>query len=405
MSSKPLLVLFCTLLLDTISIGILVPILPIIFTDQSSPSFILHGYSVGQQYFIAGAITAIFGFMQFIAAPIFGELSDIYGRKRFLIFSIAVLAISNILFGFGIEIASVGLLFVSRTIAGIAGANYSIAQASIADVSRPEDRTKNFGLIGAAFGLGFILGPFLGGIIAQTFSYAAAPFWFAGILGVINVAFIAIFLPETRVIEKSRVQTFDIFKGFHNIKAATKEKDTAPLYLINFLYVSGFAFFTTFVSILLTIRYDFTESSVGVYFAVVGVFVVITQLGVVGYLCKQYKEKRLLLWSIPIVAVAITAYPFVGSTVPLYLLIPIMSVPQGIIFASLAALISKSVSEDKQGAALGINGSLMALAQGIVPLIAGIGTGFIGLTSPFIAGGVLMLLSWAVLYSVKRIQS
>ena len=387
--NKALIVLFCTLLLDTISIGILIPILPIIFTDESSPAFLLHGYSVGQQYFIAGAITAVFGIMQFIAAPLLGELSDIYGRKKFLTMSVAILAISNLLFGFGIEISSLFLLFFSRTIAGIAGANISIAQASIADVSKPEDRAKNFGLIGAAFGIGFILGPFLGGIISQTFSYPAAPFWFAGALGIINVVFISTFLPETRNLEKKVQHSFDILKGLRNIKLAFRDKNAAPVYLTNFLYMSGFTFFTTFISILLTARHHFSSGSIGIFFAIVGLCIALTQIFVVGALAKRYPEKILMLWGTPIVACTLFAYPFVGPVALLYVLIPIMAIPQGVFFASVSALISKSVSEDKQGAALGINGSLMALAQGVVPLVAGVGTGVIGLTSPFIAGAVL----------------
>lgn len=403
MQNKPLVVLFFTLLLDTISIGILIPILPIIFTDPDSSAFVLQGYTVGQQYFIAGAITAVFGLMQFLAAPILGELSDIYGRKRFLTLSVGILAISNILFGFGIEIASIALLFVSRTIAGIAGANFSIAQASIADVSPSEDRARNFGLISAAFGIGFILGPFLGGIIAETFSHAAAPFWFAGVLGIINVLFITTFLPETRNAARNQLESFNLFKGLQNIKAAFKDVDASPVYLTSFLYMSGFAFFTTFISILLTVRYSFTEGMVGVYFAVVGLFIVITQVGIVGALTKRFSEKGLMLWSMPMVALCIFAYPLVQGTVPLYILIPLMAIPQGLVFASISALISKSVSEHKQGAALGINGSLMALAQGIIPLIAGAGTGLIGLTAPFVAGGFLIMSAWSVLYSAKRI--
>jgi DHA1 family tetracycline resistance protein-like MFS transporter len=404
MKNRPLLVLFFTLLLDTISVGILIPIIPIIFTDETSPAFVLAGYTVGQQYFIAGAITAVFGFMQFFAAPILGELSDIYGRKRFLTISVAILAISNILFGFGVEIASLWLLFFSRTIAGIAGANISIAQASIADVSKPEERAKNFGLIGAAFGIGFILGPFLGGMIASIFNDPASPFWFAGILGILNVLFISTFLPETRKIEKKIVAKFNIFKGLRNIRAAFKDVDAAPVYWVSFLYMSGFAFFTTFISILLTVQYNFTENGVGIYFALVGLCIVLTQVFILGFLSKYFSEKRLMLYSIPIVAVSILLYPFFSNAVSAYILIPIMAIPQGLTFASLAALVSKSVSADKQGAALGINGSLGALAQGLIPLIAGIGTGVIGLTAPFVVGSVVALGAWFILVTSKRVK-
>lgn len=402
MKNRPLLVLFCTLLLDTISIGILIPVLPAIFTDPTSSTFILDGYSVASQYFLAGAITAVFGLMQFLAAPILGELSDVYGRKRLLTVGVAVLAFSNILFGFGIEIASLGLLFIARILAGLAGANFSIAQAAIVDVSKPDERAKNFGIIGAAFGIGFILGPLLGGVIASVFSEAAAPFWFAGALGVLNVIFIAVFLPETRAVTDAIRAKFNVFKGFRNIGEAFRDKDAMPVYLASFLYMSGFAFFTSFIAILLTVNHGYSEAEVGVFFAVVGISIAVTQLAILPQVAKRFGEKQILLAGFPIVAAAIAAYPFAGNNFLLFLLIPIMSIPQGLAFANISSLVSKSVSMDKQGAALGINGSLMALAQGLIPLIAGVATGVISLSAPFLAGGIMIMIAWFVLWSSHR---
>ncbi len=402
-NKKPLLILFFTLLLDTISIGILIPILPVILTDPTSPTFILQGYSVGMQYFIAGAIIAVFGFMQFLASPILGELSDVYGRKKLLTMGVALLALSNLVFGFGIEILSLSLLFVSRIVAGLAGANFSIAQASIADVSEPKDRAKNFGLIGAAFGIGFILGPLLGGWIAASFNHAAAPFWFAGSLGVLNVIFITLFLPETRRVSKAEMSRFDVWKGFHNIRDAFHDVDAGPVYLTSFLYMSGFAFFTTFISILLSVKYGFSEADVGTFFGLVGLFIALTQVFVIRMIGNRWSEKRIMVIGFPIVALTIVLYPFAGSAPFLYALIPIMAIPQGLAFANLTALISKSVSAEKQGAALGINASVMALTQGIIPLVAGVATSFIGLTSPFVAGALLIMCAWLVIKrSAKR---
>src|SRR6185369_11205487 len=197
MRKKSLQILFLTLLIDMIGIGMIIPIIPIIFTDPSSPSFLLQGYSQAKQFFLAGLLTSLFGLMLFLTAPILGELSDVYGRKKLLLMGVGVLAFSQLLFGFGIEIRSLWLVFFSRAIAGLAGANFSIAQASIADVTEPKDRAKNFGLIGASFGIGIIIGPTLGGWIAHLANNAAAPFWLASILGVVNLISISLFLPET----------------------------------------------------------------------------------------------------------------------------------------------------------------------------------------------------------------
>ena len=402
MQRKALFVLFGTLLLDTITVGILFPIIPILFTDASKPAFMLAGYSVSMQYFVVGAIGAIYGLMQFIAAPLLGELSDIYGRKRLLTLCVGLLAVANLLFGFGITVASLSVLFFSRLVAGFAGANFAIAQATIADVSKPEDRAKNFGLIGAAFGVGFILGPLLGGWIAGATGNAAAPFWFAGMLGILNLIFISLFLPETHHERKEVTSRFNLLIGINNIRAAFRDRDAAPVYWTSFLYMCGFTFFTTFISVLLSVKYAFSEAQIGTFFGVVGLCIVITQVGILRYVSKRWSERTAMLFGFPVVAFCIFAYPFAHSVWFLYLLVPLMAVPQGLAFANLGALISKSVSKDKQGAALGINGSLIALAQGIIPLAAGVGTSFVGLTAPFAVGALFIMSAWYVLFNFRR---
>lgn len=397
MPKKVLPVLFTTLLLDMIGIGMIIPIIPIIFTDPSSPSFLLTGYSQSQQYLLAGAVTALFGLMQFIAAPILGELSDIFGRKRLLMLGVGVLALSQLLFGFGIEIHALWLLFVSRAIAGFAAANFSIAQASIADVTAPQDRAKNFGLLGAAFGIGFILGPLLSGWMAAYAGNAAAPFWLASVLGIINVLFVAFFLPETRK-KQETTHTFHILKGVHNIQAALRDHDARPVYLASFLHMSGFSFFISFIGILLVANFGLSEASIGTFFGVVGGWIVLTQLFILRLLTRKYSEHTILRVSLVLVACSVAAHPFIPNPVLLYATIPLLAIPNGLTMANLMALVSKSVSADKQGAALGINGSLMALSQGVIPLLAGVFSSALGIAMPFIVGGVLILSAWFTLF-------
>lgn len=393
-------ILFVTLLIDMIGTGMLIPILPIILTDSTSPSFLLAGYSVQSQYLIAGLLTAIFGLMQFIAAPILGELSDFYGRKRLLTLGVGLLAISQMVFGYGIVIASIPLLFISRMFAGLAGANFSIAQASIADVTEPKDRAKNFGLIGAAFGLGFIIGPVLGGWIVHATGNASSPFWLAGALGVLNVLSISLLLPETHTVRSSVRKKFNMLLGVRNIISAFRDVDTRFVYGASFLYQSGFTFFTSFVGVLLVGKYGFSAASIGTFFSAVGVCIVFTQAVILRLLVTRFNERKILRVTLIVLAIVLTAYPFAPHIYVLYMLVPLLAVANGLSMANMSALISKGVSKEKQGAALGINGSLMALAQGIVPLIAGAGSGFIGLQSPFIAGGLLVFGAWYMLFIV-----
>ncbi len=401
MQRKILFVLFATLLIDTIGIGMVIPIIPTIFTNPASHDFLLAGYSTQMQYFIAGLVTALFGLMQFIMSPILGELSDAYGRKRLLTIGVAVLAISQLLFGFGINIGSVALLLFARTVAGIAAANFSIAQASIADVTEPRDRAKNFGLVGAAFGIGFILGPLLSGWIAGITHSAAAPFWVAAALGVLNVLSVTLFLPETHKL-KTGAHTFHVLKGIHNIQAAFRDKDARPVYLTNFLYMSGFSFFVSFIGIFLVGKFALSESAIGTFFGIIGAAIVVTQLFILRALAHRYSERAILRYSILTTAFGLLLYPFAPSAFILFALAPIISIPQGLTMANMTALISKSVSPERQGAALGINASLVAFSQGVIPLIAGVGAGVIGLSLPFFTATALMLFAWFVLFVFFR---
>lgn len=389
-------ILFITLLIDMIGTGMVFPIIPIIFTDPSSPSFLLKDYSQSSQFLIAGLVTAVFGIMQFAAAPILGELSDIYGRKKLLALGIAVLAVSQMIFAVGIELKVVWLLILSRAVAGLAAANFSIAQAAIADVTEPKDRAKNFGMIGAAFGLGFIIGPLLGGWIAGFTQNASSPFWIAGFLGIINLIYCIMLLPETHK-NRAAATSIHILKGIRNLQKAYLDKSTRFIYLSSFLYMSGFTFLTSFSGIFLVERFSYDAAAIGTYFAVIGLFVIITQAGILPVLSKKYGEIVILRFSLFILALSVGIFPFMPNTISNFILVPFIAVPQGLAMANLSALISKKVSAQKQGAALGINGSLIAFSSGTIPLLAGFGSGYWGLKSPFIAGMILILAAWILL--------
>ena len=389
---RVLTILFVTLLLDVIGIGILIPVIPALFTNPESASFMLAGYSVGAQYFIAGLMTALFGVMQFLAAPLLGDLSDTYGRKKLLTLGVGVLAVAQLIFAAGIALLSLPLLFASRIVAGVAGANFSIVQASIADITKPENRARNFGLIGGAFGLGFILGPLIGGYIVALTDNPALPFLFAGVLGIFNLLFITMMLPETHLVRTVRSK-FSIFKAFHNIKVAYLDVDTRPLYTVSFLQMLGFGIYTSFSAVFLSYRYGFTEADTGTYFAVVGICIVLSQLVVVRFASTRYSERQVLRFALPLLASVLIVEAFVYSVWLLYLLIPFTAAAVGLISTNLPALISKGVSASRQGAALGINGSLQALSQGIAPILASTVAAFVGIPIIFIMAGLLVFLA------------
>ncbi len=394
MEKKALTVLFFTLVLDMIGIGMIIPIVPIIFTDPTSPSFLLEGIAQKYWYFLAGLTIAIFGIMQFFAAPILGELSDRYGRKKLLLLGVTILAFSQFIFGVGIVTGSLVVILVSRFIGGIAAANFSIAQASIADISTPENRAKNFGLIGAAFGIGFVVGPALGGYIAHIFDSAASPFWVASILGVINIISVYFFLPETNTIRSTTIKRLSFTKAFTNIKIAFTDPTFSPIYKVNFFYFVGFAFFTSFSGLYLVYKFNLGEAQLGNYFAAIGIWIIITQLFILRIISTKRVPLQILRISMLVISITIALTPFMPTLFLQYVLLPLIAIPQGLSMANLTALLSSSVPKEKQGLALGINGSLSALSQGITPLLGGILGGLLGVGIPFIVGGLCIFYAW-----------
>jgi DHA1 family tetracycline resistance protein-like MFS transporter len=397
MERKALTILFFTLVLDMIGIGMVIPIIPTIFTDPTSPSFLLTGIDSKYWYFLAGLTTALFGIVQFFTAPLLGELSDMYGRKKLLFVGVSVLAVSQCIFGLGIITKSLTLILFSRVVGGLAAANFSIAQASIADVSTPEHRARNFGMIGAAFGIGFVVGPALSGYLAHLFSSASAPFWVAGALGVINMLSVYLFLPETHKENRAEIKRLTAWKAIHNIKSALADKEISPIYRANFFYYTGFTFFTSFSGLYLVQKYGLKESQLGTYFAVIGICIVITQAVILRIISKKKSPTQILRTSMIIVGITSALTPFMPTLWLQYVLVPFIAVPQGLSMANLGALLSSSVSKEKQGVALGINGSLSAFSQGFVPLLGGVISGVFGLIFPFLLGGISIIYAWYVI--------
>ena len=219
--NNPLPVIFITLFLSAIGFGILIPIVPLILADPTSSFYLLPPtMSLSDGYFLVGILTGVFPLAMFFSTPILGQLSDKYGRKPILAISLFGTFISYVLFAVALLTKNLPLLFFSRILDGVTGGNVSVAQAAIADVTKPENRAKNFGLIGAAFGLGFILGPYIGGKLSDPtilpWFNAATPFWVAAGLALLDVIFILTIFHET-IKEKSVSASIHLGKAITNI--------------------------------------------------------------------------------------------------------------------------------------------------------------------------------------------
>jgi DHA1 family tetracycline resistance protein-like MFS transporter len=388
----PIWIIIFTILIDTLGIGILGPILPQLLGNPASPHYLLgKDAAPGAGYIMFGFLVAVFPVMQFFATPILGQLSDRYGRKPVLAFSLAGTALGYALFAVGIIFRNIPLLFVARALDGITGGNLSVAQAAIADVTLPQDRTKNFGMIGAAFGVGFIIGPFLGGVLADpsilSWFSAATPFWFAAILASANTMQVLVQFDETN--KHIRHFNVDFTRGIGNIARAYAMPELRPIFLTSFFFNAGFGFFISFFGLFLIHRFGFNEARIGNFFAWVGVCAIFTQLVTTRRVAAKFSEAEVLKVSLLGVSLVMFAY----------LALPTFN---GLSLANMGGLLSRSVAPQVQGEILGIGSSIQALANSLPPLLGGFVAASVAPEAPVLAAGLTMLVAWAVFMALYR---
>jgi DHA1 family tetracycline resistance protein-like MFS transporter len=371
---SPLTFIFLTIFIDLLGIGILFPVIPQLLANPESPEYLLPAsMTLAQGFVILGLLSASYPIAQFVAAPILGQLSDIRGRRPILLISLCGTAIGYALFALAILTRSLPLLFASRILDGITGGNISVAQAAIADVTTPENRAKNFGLMGAVFGMGFILGPYIGGQLANSsivsWFNAATPFWFAAGLSVLNMTLLYFFFPETRTrLAHKTIHWAESIQ--HIIKAFTMERLRA-FFTVAFLYQSGFSFFVTFFGVYMIERYGFDSSAIGNLFAYIGIWIAITQAGLTGYVAKWFKERQVLNITFLATGFALLLFIVPGPWQVMLITIPVFASVNGLTQANYMGFLSRSVGEDVQGEVLGINASVTALAQALPPIVSG----------------------------------
>jgi MFS transporter, DHA1 family, tetracycline resistance protein len=413
-AGRPLAVVFTTIFIDLLGFGILIPVIPQLLANPRSPYYLLPaGWSLGSGLILLGFLTAVFPLMQFLATPILGQLSDRYGRKPILGLSLLGTSLSYVVFALGIIQRNIPMLFAARAFDGVTGGNLSVAQAAIADITRPEDRAKNFGLIGAAFGLGFILGPYIGGklsvpgvalvsvaswhaLVTPGWFSAATPFWFAAALSFLNVLSVVFLFPETlqKAAESAKIRWN---QSFRNIARAASMPKLRAIFVTNFLFASGFAFFTSFFSVFLINRFAYFagltgQSRIGDLFAYVGIWIAFTQAVVTRRVAKRLREDQVLNFSIVMTGVMMFCLFLPRSAWQLFLVMPFFAVFNGLSQANSTALVSRSVSGGVQGEVLGINASIAALAQTIPPVLSGYIAATLTPESPiYISAAVIMI--------------
>lgn len=388
--------IFITALIDLLGFGIVIPVLAPLFLDVEN-SFLPVDYTFEARNILLGLVVASYSFAQFIGAPILGAWSDKYGRKKMLLVSIFGTAIAYFLFGISILTGNLWLMFGSRIFDGFTGGNISVLYSAVADVSKGQEKVRNFGLIGMAFGIGFILGPFIGGKLADSnfvsfFDYAT-PFWAGGILSTINLFLVMIFYKETL---KTPIQTpVSLLTGLFHIKKAFSYKNLRVIFTVILLLTLGFSFFTQFFSVFLIEKFDYQEGDIGNIFAYIGVLIALVQGLLLRPISKRFKPSTIIKFCGIGLAIALMFTIVPSKDIYLYLILPFVAITHGLLLPNYNTVVSDLSDEDSQGEIMGINQSMQAIAQGIPPIIAGIIVAF-NINYPIIAASLLTVLGWLV---------
>ncbi|MBK9337783.1 MAG: MFS transporter [Lewinellaceae bacterium] len=400
---SPLLPVFLTVFLDMLGVGIIIPVLPALFVAEGT-SFLPTDTTVAERSVLYGYLIAIYPFMQFFGAPVLGALSDRYGRRPMLVVSLIGTLVGYLLFGWAILIKNLPLLFLSRALPGFTGGNISIVYSAISDltVERPETRPKYFGLVGIAFGLGFILGPALGGVLADgsvvSWFDHSTPFWFTALLTLVNILLLWQFFPET--LKNRRETAINLFTGFANIRKAFLSPNLRGIFRVSLLLSLGFSFFTQFFAVYLMQRFGLVEKDIGLIFAWVGLWLVFTQGVVVRRLAQKVSSRQVLKYSILLLSIATPLVLLPVNPWNILWVNPFIAIFQGITAPNLTAVVSAQAGVRDQGEILGINQSMISVGQMVPPVLAGYLNSLNG-AYPILAAGIMMFLGWVAYITLR----
>jgi DHA1 family tetracycline resistance protein-like MFS transporter len=390
---KPIIVIFITIFIDMLGFGIIIPILPV-FSKE-----------LGAANYQVGLIAMSFPIMNFLFAPFWGSLSDRYGRRPVILVSVFITGLAYLLFS---QTVNLWLLLLARLLGGMGSANVSVAQAYIADITQPKDRAKSMGIIGAAFGLGFIIGPTVGGYMKHLSSPGHVDYvgYLAATLCLFNLIVAFLFLPESLKVKKPGLR-FN-FKVISGIITELRKPTIRELLLINFIFITSFMIMQMSLSLFWKEKIGLNEVELGNMFAFIGLATVIVQGGLIGTLVRKFGETRLLAYGTYLFIAALLIIPWVTpqTFIPIELFpLALTALANGCLTPSITSLLSKTADAKDVGQVLGVNQSFGSLARATGMGLSGFVYG-IDYHLPFIAGAMLMLICvWLSKDLVKALPS
>jgi len=372
---------------------LLASILLVVFIDLLGFSLILpllpyYAETFQASKFTTGLLIAVYALMQLIGAPILGRLSDRFGRRPILLISVFGTFLGFLLFGFA---TSLWMLFAARILDGITGGNLSVAQAYISDVTDPQNRAKGLGLIGAAFGMGFIIGPVTGGLLSQ-YGYNVPAFVAAG-LALLNFILIFAWLPESLTAEK-RQQIGEHKKPAVTLSAlfaALKRPFTGSLLITRFFFGLAFAIFQSIFSLYALAKFNLSARDTGFVLTYVGVLAVIVQGFLVGRLTARFREDILITVAVVLMAVSLLGWALAPSVFWLLVVLTPTSLSGGLLNTLLSSTLTKAVAQQEIGGILGLSTAVESSTRIIAPILGGALLDKVGTWSPGAFGAIVMV--------------
>lgn len=358
--------------LDYMGVGLIFPIMPAMLFAPDCPLLPEAATNLSRGLWL-GALVALTPLFQFLASPILGSLSDQRGRKQILLAGLVLGFIGYLIGIWGIQVNSMALLVVYRCLFGISSATMTVVQATIVDISTKETKAKRFATYHMALGMGFTLGPFLGGVLCDPtvvswFNFGT-PFVFGAILTGLNLVLIHQFFHETRHVESSG--SIETLRGVREAKAAFSHPTLRFAFFSFFLFLFGWDYFSEFVSVTLIKVFSFTTAKVGFFHAYMGLCYALSNLLIVGPLTRRYTSRQLLSVALALGGVSTILFRFVNDASLFWVCSPALLVIISLFYPVASTYLSDSVSDDKQGEILGIWHSVQAVSLIVSPMFSG----------------------------------
>lgn len=383
---KPLPVLFLTVFLDLLGFGIVIPLLPFVAQDT------------GANGLMVTLLMASYSLMQFLMAPVWGRLSDRMGRRPVLMASIGGSILGLVLFAVSESYLS---LLLARVVHGAANGNIAVAQAYVADVTTPQDRARGMGILGAAFGLGFVFGPAAGGLLGAH-GLMVAGLAAAG-LALVNLVLAFFLLPESRPPAKARPHALDPSRrpwrlvDAGALRQAARTGNLGVYVLVGFLVTVGFSAMESTFALWSHAALGWGSWENGWLFTYVGVLIVLVQAGLIRPLRKRFGERPLAVAGLAGLALGLGVLPFAAGLGLLLLATGILAVANGVLQPNLSALVSLEGRAEEKGSMLGVYQGVGALGRVVGPILAGVTFTYVGIAVPFAVGAALAALACVVL--------